>query len=72
MLTVTVSAKFLLESNMIDVNSLDTIFVDDVMYLFDQNKPLSQIAYIMGCDEETVDQLICKMISENTSDCMDY
>jgi hypothetical protein len=55
---------------MIDVNSLDKIFVDDVMYLFDQGEPLSRIAYIMGCDTEMIDAIVCQSITNDTLDLM--
>jgi hypothetical protein len=51
---------------MIDVNSLDKIFVDDVMYLFDQGENLGRIAYIMNCDVQTVDAIVCNGISIDT------
>jgi hypothetical protein len=51
---------------MIDVNSLDKIFVDDVLYLFDKGETLSQIAYIMGCDIATIDAIVCNGISIDT------
>jgi hypothetical protein len=53
---------------MIDVNSLDKIFVDDVMYLFDQGETLSRIAYIMGCDTEMIDAIVCNGISIDTTE----
>jgi hypothetical protein len=53
---------------MIDVNSLDKIFVDDVMYLFDQGESLSQISYIMGCDVEMIDAIVCNGISVDSSE----
>jgi hypothetical protein len=68
MLTLMVLVLFLLERNMIDVNSLDKIFVDDVMYLFDQGKNLSQIAYIMGCDTDMVDAIVCQSITDDVID----
>jgi hypothetical protein len=53
---------------MMNVNSLDKIFVDDVLYLFDQGEPISRIAYIMGCDLETVDAILCSKISTDIMD----
>jgi len=55
---------------MIDVNSLDKIFVDDVLYLFDQGEPMSEIAYIMGCDIATVDAIVCNGITIDTMEIM--
>jgi hypothetical protein len=55
---------------MIDVNSLDKIFVDDVLYLFDKGETLSQIAYIMGCDIATIDAIVCNGISIDTTEIM--
>jgi len=55
---------------MIDVNSLDQVFVDDVMYLFDQGSSMSKIAYIMGCDNATVDAIVCNGISVDTAEIM--
>jgi hypothetical protein len=52
----------------IDVNSLDNIFIDDVMYLFDNGNSIDQIAYIMGCDTATVDFVICSCISGDTTE----
>jgi hypothetical protein len=51
---------------MIDVTSLDKIFVDDVMYLFDQGENISRIAYIMGCESSLIDSIICGDISQQT------
>jgi hypothetical protein len=71
LLTTMVSVPFLLKVyKMIDVNSLDKIFVDDVLYLFDQGEPMSEIAYIMGCDVATVDAIVCNGISIDTMDVM--
>jgi hypothetical protein len=53
---------------MIDVNSLDQVFVDDVLYLFDQGNPMNEVAYIMGCDVATVDAIICNGISIDTTE----
>jgi hypothetical protein len=53
---------------MIDVNSLDQIFVDDVMYLFDQGENIGRIAYIMNCDMATVDAIVCNGISIDTTE----
>jgi hypothetical protein len=56
---------------MIDVNSLDTIFVDDVMYLFDRGESINKIAYTMGCDMETIDAIVCRGISMDTRNYLD-
>jgi hypothetical protein len=55
---------------MIDVNSLDKIFVDDVLYLFDQNVDLGRIAEILDCDFAVVDAIICQSITNDTLDLM--
>lgn len=57
---------------MIDANSLDQVFVDDVLYMFDMGESISKIAYIMGCDAQLIDDIICQVISETTSDTLDY
>lgn len=68
MLTISVSVLFLLEFNMIDVNSLDKIFVDDVMYLFDQNIDMGTIAEMLECEFEVVDAIVCQSISTDTTE----
>jgi hypothetical protein len=65
---VSVLLLFKVLKMMIDVNSLDKIFVDDVLYLFDEGETLSRIAFIMGCDVETVDAIVCNSISIDTSE----
>jgi hypothetical protein len=50
----------------IDTNSLDQVFVDDVLYLFDQGENIGRIAYIMNCDMATVDAILCDAISVGT------
>jgi hypothetical protein len=55
---------------MIDVNSLDQVFVDDVLYLFDQGENIGRIAYIMNCDMATVDEILCNAISIDTMELM--
>lgn len=53
---------------MMDVDSLDQVFKDDVMYLFDRGENIGRIAYIMNCDIATVDAILCESIAECTTD----
>jgi hypothetical protein len=53
---------------MIDIDSLDQVFVDDVLYMFDMGESINFIASVMGCDAEIVDAIICSCISSDTTE----
>ena len=44
----------------------DQIFIDDVMFLFDEERqPVSQIAYIMNVPIDEIDMIICSQVANN-------
>lgn len=46
--------------------SYDKVFVEDVMFLYDEERqPISQIAYIMNCSIDLIDKIICSQIANN-------
>lgn len=46
--------------------SLTKDFIDDIMFLYDEERqPFSQIAYIMNCSIDTVNEVICSQIANN-------
>lgn len=46
--------------------SYDKVFIDDVMFLFDEERePISRIAYIMNISIDEVNNIICSEIANN-------
>lgn len=47
----------------------DKNFVEDVMFLFDEERePISRIAFIMNVSIDEIDKIICSQIANNVSE----
>ena len=53
---------------MVSEMSMDQVFIEDVMYLFDSGMSLRRIAFIMGCDVDTVDRIVCDNVPVSDDD----
>jgi hypothetical protein len=51
------------------MNRFKKEFIDDIMFLYDEERqPISQIAYIMGCSVDKVNEVICSEIAKSVSE----